>query len=218
MIDIGRVIGASLLVVVVGAAGCSSATSGAVPDVPGSSANVPGGQQYPGSSAPPARPVPSATGLYESLPKACSTLNAVTLQAIAPGASADPETDPSQSGVIQRVCEWHAETSAWTRTVMVTLEAFSGGDARTTADRHYRTELSFAPGVGQAIPGLGDKARLNAATITMKTGSAAQLHVLRQNAIITISYMGADSGGPMTPTEIKTATVSAARSVISALL
>lgn len=210
MIDIGRVIEAGLLVAVAGAAGCSSATSGEHPDVPGA-------QKYPGSFAPPASPLPPATGLYRSLPKACLTLNAATLQAIAPGASPGPETDPHQNGIIQRACEWHAETSAWTRTVTVTLEAFSGADSRTTADRHYRTELSFDPGVGHTIPGLGDKARLSAATITMKSGSVSQLHVLRQNAIITIDYNGADSGGPMTPTEIKTATVSAARSVISAL-
>lgn len=201
-------------IVMAGTAGCSAA-SGEAPDVPGSSPDVPGGQQYPGSSVPPASSLPSATRLYKSLPKACSTLNGVTLRAIAPGASAGSETDTSQGGVTEHVCDWHAETSAWNRTVTVTLELDSGGDARTTAGGAYRNELSYAPGAPQAIASLGDKAQLNERA--MKTGSAAQLHVLRQNAVITISYTGADAGGAMTASEMKTGTTAAARSVISAL-
>lgn len=201
-------------IVVAGTAGCSAAR-GASPDAPGSSPNVPGGQQYPGSSAPPASPVRSATGLYKSIPKACSTLDAATLRAVAPGASAGSETDTSQGGVTEHVCDWHAETSAWSRTVTVTLELDSGGDARTTAGGDYQNELSYAPGAPQAIAGLGDKGQLNERA--MKAGSSAQLHVLRQNAVITISYTGADAGGAMAASEMKTGTITAARSVISAL-
>lgn len=209
-----RLLAAMALVLLAGTAGCASS-----PTTPARSSPV-ATRDYPGSSAPPADPVPAPDVLYKRIPPACSALDAATLRAIAPGGGTGSENDASSNGVIgdrvaQHDCVWHAEGPDWTRTVTVQLELETRTDARVNAAGEYQNEL---PSLGsrQAIPGLGDKAQLSEQQL--KTGSSAQLHVLSQNVVITIAYLGADSGGAaMTATEMRNATITAARAALTAI-
>jgi hypothetical protein len=205
---------AAALVLVAGTVGCTSSA--------GSSAIV-GNPDYPGSSAPPASPIPVRTGLYERIPPACSTVDTATLRAIAPGIGAGSEKDVSGSegagdGIVQRNCLWgQASGPGWTRTGLVFIVLETGADARINADGEYQNELSDAlPGASlQAIRGLGDEAQLSEERY--KTYSFAQLHILLQNVVITIGYFGSDAGGSMTAGEMRNGAVAAARAVLTAL-
>jgi len=96
---------------------------------------------------------------------------------------------------------------------MIELDPGPAGPANAAGA--YQNALSYAPGPPSAIPGLGTRAQLNEART--KAGSSAQLHVLRRNAIITVAYVGTDSGAPMTAAEMRNGPVTAARSVVAAL-
>lgn len=181
-------------------------------------------RDYPGSSVPPASPLPVRSGLYERVPRACATLDkTATLLAIAPGIGAGSEQDFSENGVIQEDCNWpDASGPGWNRSLLVVVELETGADARVNADDQYQNEVtSDLPPATQVIRGLGDKAQYGEKTMkvlgTTGAWSATVLHILVQNVVITVQYTGQDLGGAMAANEMRNGTLAAARAVLTAL-
>lgn len=210
---------AATFILVAGIAGCASSAGSPAPD---SQPAVSPASDYPGSSAPPASPIPGRTSLYKSIPSACATLGTATLRAIAPGIGTGSEQDFSETNepvgdFVQHVCSWgQASGPDWTRTLLVQVELAAGADARSTADGEYQNEVSAdVPVASRTIPGLGDEAQLGEKQY--KNSSSALLHILVQNVVITIEYGGTDSGGDMTAAQLNNGALAAAQSVLKAL-
>jgi hypothetical protein len=211
---------AATFILVAGIAGCASS---AVSPASGPQPAVGSQSDYPGSSTPPADPIRGRADLYESIPSACSTLDAATLRAIAPGIGTGSEKDYSETdevggGVVEHLCLWgQASGPDWTRTLSVIVELETGAYARSTANGEYQNEVSTDGPVAslQAIHGLGDEAQLGEQQFP--NSSSALLHILVQNVVITIEYSGTDFGGDMTADEMKNGTLAAARSVLESL-
>jgi hypothetical protein len=200
-----RVLCAAALVLS-GTVGCAVA-SGQQPAVAGNG-------NYPGSSVPPVNPVQTPPTAYKRVPSACAVVGAATLRAIAPGVGDAGEEVHANGGVVEHICSWgQASGPGWNRSLMVIIDLETSGSPVDAANA-YETEL---PGIGssQMIRGLGDRASLNVQPL--RTWSSAQLHVLTRNVVITVQYTGEDVGGVMSSSEMKNATVAAARSILAAI-
>jgi hypothetical protein len=175
------------------------------------------------------RPTPQRQE-YASLPGACTTVSAATLDTYVSGSARAVVGQPAGGRHEQESCSWSGLAGAKTRFLYVRITVYRSADAVTDAQAAFAAAPSsdgICPcrGRTQAVPNLGDQAKTTflSADVDLPVGAttdtAAYVLVVRSgNAVVNVAYHAASYGpGPAAVPGQRAATTAAARDVLAVL-
>jgi hypothetical protein len=175
------------------------------------------------------RPTPQRQE-YASLPGACTTVSAATLDTYVSGSARAVVGQPAGGRHEQESCSWSGLAGAQTRFLYVRITVYRSADAVTDAQAAFAAAPSsdgICPcrGRTQAVPNLGDQAKTTflSADVDLPVGAttdtAAYVLVVRSgNAVVNVAYHAASyDPGPAAVPGQPAATTAAARDVLAVL-
>jgi hypothetical protein len=157
-----------------------------------------------------------------SVPAVCGLVPADLMSRVAPGATPDDNDDRYPTGLqVTRDCQASTgrsgDTSAELRIQVTRYGTFLDYPPREHAKKDFIDDKEIAPKLSMGPPkdvaGLGDSAFITVDPEPVGDFQRAQVHVLRADVIVTVTY----TANPSTADLVASATVTVARSVLENL-